>query len=79
MTLKELLELNHDCNSVFIRESDGNLSKPVFSKTLTSEPIPDEVLLREVKHFQAGVISKPNGWWGCLNVTLKMQGVTIYE
>lgn len=73
MKLKELLALNHECNTVYIRESDGNFSKPVFTWTLTSGNVPEEILERTVKHFQAGTHNKYNRVCGCLNVTLFMQ------
>lgn len=72
MILKELVELNHDCSEMFIRETDGNLSKPVFHYHLTSGEIPKEVLNRTVKHFQAGTINKYNRTIGVLLINLYM-------
>ena len=73
MKLKELVALNHDCNTLYIRESDGNFSKPVFTYDLTSGKIPEDILDREVKHFQAGVHRKYGDIGGCLNITLFMK------
>lgn len=72
MILKELVELNHGCSEMFIRESDGNFSAPVFHYHLTSGDIPKDVLERTVKHFQAGTTFKYNRTIGVLLITLYM-------
>ena len=72
MVLRELLELNKDCDDLYIRESNGNLSRPLFVKTLVNTEIPNELLDRKVKHFQAGTQYKYGTTIGCLHITLFM-------
>jgi len=72
MTVRELIEFNHECDDLFIRESNGNMSRPLFNYTLTSGKIPNEILDREVKHFQAGLQHKYERTISCLHITLYM-------
>ena len=72
MILRELVELNKDCDDLYIRESNGIFSRPLFKKTLTSGDIPVELMDRKVKHFQSGTCEKYGRVDSCLHITLKM-------
>lgn len=72
MTLRELVVLNKDCDDLYIRESNGNFSRPLFTRTLTNPAIPSELLDRDVKHFQSGNCTKYGRTDSCLHITLFM-------
>lgn len=73
MKLADLVKINHECDEMFIRESDGNFSKPVFHYHLTSGNIPEEILEREVKHFQSRPLFKYGRNCSGLNVVLYLK------
>lgn len=72
MKLKELFDINHDCDELFIRESNGSLDKPLFHYHLTSGKIPEELMEREVKHFQSCPLKRYERESSGLTVTLVM-------
>lgn len=55
MKLKDFLLVNSGCDVLSIRESDGIITSAViFTYSLTSGPVPEELLGRKIKHIQSG-------------------------
>lgn len=73
MRLREFVVINKDCDDLYIRESDGNFSRPLFTRTLTNSAIPSELLDREVKHIQSGNCVKYGRTGSCIHITLVMK------
>lgn len=73
MTLRNLIDVNHECDELFISEGNTSFLKPVFHYHLTSGKIPEELLDREIRHFQSCSMEKYGRRASGLNVTLKLE------